>query len=657
MISPMRTRILRARALPSAPNRLAIEPPPVVTIDDEEVGSRNQESEMGADCNIDDPGIADSNFYKLTILKHPDEIDRGEFRLRAQQVRVGTFLLKDRLVTFSRSNLQILARPVDSLTQEVELNFTYKDILKTMWALSAETPAMLFNFSPDCGERIRGALHMKTHEAVKNRWCNDAKHPYFEPKAPFERQRQVVILLGESLSEEEYRLIQDCYMSPKGHMKKEFAEKILELTAPNINTPETPLPVEESVPSILQPQELMRPGTSSTMRPGIRKRKTGDDPPSHFVTGNGIVTVMAVPTARALPKLQPGVVFTDDSPICQYPPSGKGSIVIRAPDLLTLMPDKSVNDAVIDFYLSYIIGELLPKERADKVFAFNTFFYSSLVKDPPKTVATGIPAARRHHANVKRWTKGVDLFAKDFILIPVCEHSHWFLIIVCYPWLVPKKLGIKMDCMNKDGAEPNLVDTPAKDSPDSSTGGPDPLRVNQAQKDSTPAVPSPMQRRSDLKAGIFVFDSLRGNVTPSSVYPLIRNYLTEEFLVKKEVECSFDYYTMRGYYPIAPQQTNFHDCGIFLLEYAKKFLLNPPAPEDMGLGSRFNKMFDPDHIMEEGRWHLAEVMFLLNEKQFPELKGMPRAKYEKQIRVKGKTVGEETSLVPIKRTRAGNAPK
>lgn len=66
-----------------------------------------------------------------------------------------------------------------------------------MWALCADTPAIVFNFSPDCGARIREALHMQYHDAVKDRRCNDAKHPYFEPKASLERQRQVIILLGE----------------------------------------------------------------------------------------------------------------------------------------------------------------------------------------------------------------------------------------------------------------------------------------------------------------------------------------------------------------------------------------------------------------------------------------------------------------------------
>lgn len=47
----------------------------------------------------------------------------------------------------------------------------------------------------------------------------------------------------QSLSEEQYGLIQDCFLSPKGVPKKEFAERLLELTEPNTpsNIEETPL--------------------------------------------------------------------------------------------------------------------------------------------------------------------------------------------------------------------------------------------------------------------------------------------------------------------------------------------------------------------------------------------------------------------------------
>ena len=29
----------------------------------------------------------------------------------------------------------------------------------------------------------------------------------------------------------------------------------------------------------------------------------------------------------------------------------------------------------------------------------------------------------------------MDIFSKDFIIVPINEHAHWFLAIICYPGL------------------------------------------------------------------------------------------------------------------------------------------------------------------------------------------------------------------------------
>jgi sentrin-specific protease 1 len=55
------------------------------------------------------------------------------------------------------------------------------------------------------------------------------------------------------------------------------------------------------------------------------------------------------------------------------------------------------------------------KNSGPKVHAFNTFFY-------PKLMKTG-------HASVRRWTKKVDLFAMDIVLIPVHLGMHWCLAV------------------------------------------------------------------------------------------------------------------------------------------------------------------------------------------------------------------------------------
>ena len=47
-----------------------------------------------------------------------------------------------------------------------------------------------------------------------------------------------------------------------------------------------------------------------------------------------------------------------------------------------------------------------------------------------------LSAAQKRHARVASWTKSVDIFDKDFIIIPINEQSHWFLAIICFPNLM-----------------------------------------------------------------------------------------------------------------------------------------------------------------------------------------------------------------------------
>ena len=41
----------------------------------------------------------------------------------------------------------------------------------------------------------------------------------------------------------------------------------------------------------------------------------------------------------------------------------------------------------------------------------------------------------KRHSRVKSWTKKVDIFEKDYLVIPINERNHWFLAIVCFPGL------------------------------------------------------------------------------------------------------------------------------------------------------------------------------------------------------------------------------
>ena len=85
-------------------------------------------------------------------------------------------------------------------------------------------------------------------------------------------------------------------------------------------------------------------------------------------------------------------------------------------DISTLRESVWLNDEVVNFYFNLIKSRSESDGNLPKVHVFNTFFY-------PKIMKTG-------HAGVKRWTRKVDIFAVDIILIPVHLGMHWCLAVV-----------------------------------------------------------------------------------------------------------------------------------------------------------------------------------------------------------------------------------
>ncbi|XP_070776495.1 sentrin-specific protease 2 isoform X2 [Enoplosus armatus] len=120
---------------------------------------------------------------------------------------------------------------------------------------------------------------------------------------------------------------------------------------------------------------------------------------------------MAVEVSCALAQSDPNRVL-----------SAAFKLRITQRDLATLQEGGWLNDEVINFYLSLVM-ERCPGEAAGlKVYSFSTFFF-------PKLWGGGGGQAGGHTA-VKRWTKAVDLFLYDFILVPLHLGVHWAMAVI-----------------------------------------------------------------------------------------------------------------------------------------------------------------------------------------------------------------------------------
>ncbi|NXO30975.1 SENP2 protease, partial [Cisticola juncidis] len=90
-------------------------------------------------------------------------------------------------------------------------------------------------------------------------------------------------------------------------------------------------------------------------------------------------------------------------------------LTVTREDICTLQPLGWLNDRIMNFYMGLLV-ERSKKEGYPAVYAFNTFFYAKLS-------STG-------HKGVKKWTKGVDIFQHDIILVPIHLRTHWTLLVV-----------------------------------------------------------------------------------------------------------------------------------------------------------------------------------------------------------------------------------
>src|SRR5699024_1458666 len=97
-------------------------------------------------------------------------------------------------------------------------------------------------------------------------------------------------------------------------------------------------------------------------------------------------------------------------------------------------------DNIMNFYLKYLqfSSAKLDRNVLDQIFVYDTLFASQLLGNTRKRVKTGLPphilAFTMDHTfetiyrkQLKRWTKDIDIFSKDYLIIPLIKDNHWFL--------------------------------------------------------------------------------------------------------------------------------------------------------------------------------------------------------------------------------------
>ncbi|KAF3334729.1 Ubiquitin-like-specific protease 1D [Carex littledalei] len=189
-------------------------------------------------------------------------------------------------------------------------------------------------------------------------------------------------------------------------------------------------------------------------------------------------------------------------------------------DMKCLEPCEYLSSPVMNFYIQFLKQSLCQTSRSIRNFyIFNTYFYQKL-----EEAFDGEDAQNSLFVKLRRWWKGVNIFEKAYIILPIHGRLHWSLVIICIP----------------------------------------------------------EERRNSGPIKIIHLDSLGCHSSNSIFNTIERVYLSQPS----------NFWIMFGK---VPQQENEYDCGLFVLYFIERFIIDAPdrfTNDDLAMFGR--KWFKPE---------------------------------------------------------------
>ncbi|CAN6164039.1 unnamed protein product [Urochloa humidicola] len=231
------------------------------------------------------------------------------------------------------------------------------------------------------------------------------------------------------------------------------------------------------------------------------------------------------------------------------------SVEISSDDIRCLQPESLLSSPIMNFYIMYLQGPMSSIRPRGEYHIFNTYFFSKLDDMTSKEDKT------TYFLKLRRCWKGVNIFEKAYILLPVHAETHWSLVIICMP-------------TKEDQTGPII------------------LHLDSLKFHSSRLIFSVVSRF--LKEE---WNYLNENVS-SAECPL-RETVWKNFprkIEKKTIE--------------VPQQENDYDCGLFVLYYMQRFIQEAPErlqKKDLSMfGKRWFRPEEPSQLREKIR-HLLQM--------------------------------------------------
>ncbi|XDV43464.1 hypothetical protein PO909_011943, partial [Leuciscus waleckii] len=529
---------------------------------------------------------------------------RNSLTLNIRCFKVGT-LTK----TFGRSDALTskCTFTVDYIEIANEGRIEASDVIACEWCTVQKLPALFLHTTPEICLHLQVQLDM--FEDDSSVWC--------DCQGRNEKKKYVVLMFENELTlpeqitlEEIFTEMGKCYNISCFPVKLSFEEASNRLKSHNCAQKQEP--EEDELP--VMSQQALVPFSSSpdASRCEIATLSVSDS------DEDDLIELPSSPK-KEIKKL---VVYP--------PPPAKGGLTITEEDLNCLEEGEFLNDVILDFYLRYLVCEQQEKEGATKCHVFSSFFFNHLTQEDPKTLpgATGLSIQERRHNRVKTWTRNVNLFEKDFIFVPINQMAHWYLAVICFPGKISQTSDLRLngrrhsmeDLFDQSPPNPMSLFYSPKSSKQLSSWSQsiDDLEQSvcflsdvEAEDDDQAVKYRSVLNSVSKQPCILIMDSLTCSGR-SSVVQILQEYLQEEWKVKMGSQQSFGKEAMKGWSPLVPQQDNFTDCGIYVLQYVESFLKDPPQTfhNNMDLNSWFSR-----RTVKRKRGQIKQLILRLHRQQ------------------------------------------
>ncbi|XP_032979879.1 sentrin-specific protease 7 isoform X6 [Rhinolophus ferrumequinum] len=292
------------------------------------------------------------------------------------------------------------------------------------------------------------------------------------------------------------------------------------------------------------------------------------------------------------------------------PPPTKGGLGVTNEDLECLEEGEFLNDVIIDFYLKYLILEKASDELVERSHIFSSFFYKCLTRKENNLTEDNpnLSMAQRRHKRVRTWTRHINIFNKDYIFVPVNESSHWYLAVICFPWLEEAVYeDFPQTISQQSQAQQSQQDNKTIDNDLHTTSVLSLGTVDSQNTETNMSIPKKMCKRPC----ILILDSLKAASIQNTVQNL-REYLEIEWEVKRKTHREFNKINMVDLCPKVPKQDNSSDCGVYLLQYVESFFKDPIVNFELPI--HLEKWF-PRHVIKTKREDIRELILKLHLQQ------------------------------------------